>query len=151
MSDFGTLFGGGMTALWASGKSYRAGQYAVSPTSSHVYMRKTNGAGTTDPCTDKTNWQLVGPGGIKSIQRGTLAFGALASTVTATITAVDLAHSVLSTTGTAIVSATEADVDFMLVSVALTDSTTVTGTRRNPGGVTRQMLSAEWQVVEYWS
>jgi len=42
--------------LWISGGSYTIGQQVISPTTFKAYTRKTNGAGTTDPSADSTNW-----------------------------------------------------------------------------------------------
>lgn len=43
---------------WVSGTSYTAGQVRYSPITYFSYRRKTNGAGTTDPSLDTTNWAL---------------------------------------------------------------------------------------------
>ncbi|MBY0498907.1 MAG: hypothetical protein K2Q14_07035 [Gammaproteobacteria bacterium] len=43
---------------WVSGTTYTAGQVRYSPIDSLMYRRKTNGAGTTDPSLDTTNWAL---------------------------------------------------------------------------------------------
>lgn len=42
--------------VWASGRTYRAGQCVQSPIDWQVYMRATNGAGTDDPKNDGGNW-----------------------------------------------------------------------------------------------
>lgn len=47
-------------ALWVSGTSYTIGQCTFSPTDYQTYRRKTNGAGTTDPVSDSTNWERIG-------------------------------------------------------------------------------------------
>lgn len=44
--------------VWMSGTSYTAGQVRYSPIDFLNYRRKTNGAGTTDPSQDLTNWEL---------------------------------------------------------------------------------------------
>lgn len=44
--------------VWVSGTSYTAGQVRYSPVDFFMYRRKTNGAGTTDPSLDSTNWAL---------------------------------------------------------------------------------------------
>lgn len=44
--------------VWVSGTSYTAGQVRYSPADFLSYRRKTNGAGTTDPSMDATNWEL---------------------------------------------------------------------------------------------
>lgn len=45
-------------AAWVSGTTYTAGQVRYSPIDFFSYRRKTNGAGTTDPSLDPTNWAL---------------------------------------------------------------------------------------------
>ncbi|MXS81582.1 hypothetical protein [Nitrosomonas oligotropha] len=44
--------------VWVSGTSYTAGVVRYSPIDFLNYRRKTNGAGTTDPSQDPTNWEL---------------------------------------------------------------------------------------------
>lgn len=44
---------------WVSGTTYAIGNARWSPIDSQVYRRKTNGAGTTDPSADPTNWAAV--------------------------------------------------------------------------------------------
>lgn len=44
---------------WVSGTTYTEGQVTWSPSTFLSYRRKTNGAGTTDPSADSTNWTLV--------------------------------------------------------------------------------------------
>lgn len=46
-------------ALWVSGTTYAIGDNVFSPINYQTYRRKTNGAGTTDPSLDSTNWQLL--------------------------------------------------------------------------------------------
>jgi hypothetical protein len=43
--------------LWVSGTTYAAGDVVWSPITYQTFRRKTNGAGTTDPSLDSTNWQ----------------------------------------------------------------------------------------------
>lgn len=45
--------------VWVSGTTYTAGQARYSPVNGRTYRRLTNGAGTTDPSTDTTNWVLI--------------------------------------------------------------------------------------------
>jgi len=45
-------------AAWVSGTTYTAGQVRYSPIDFFSYRRKNNGAGTTDPSLDPTNWAL---------------------------------------------------------------------------------------------
>ena len=47
---------GTTSAVWVSGTSYVIGNVRYSPTNYANYRRKTNGAGTTDPASDSTNW-----------------------------------------------------------------------------------------------
>jgi hypothetical protein len=46
-------------ALWVSGTSYSIGDVRRSPITYFAYRRLTNGAGTTDPSADATNWALA--------------------------------------------------------------------------------------------
>lgn len=54
---------GGAT-VWVSGATYTAGNVRYSPIDFKSYRRKTNGAGTTDPSADQTNWVLISSGTI---------------------------------------------------------------------------------------
>ena len=45
---------------WVSGTTYAIGDCRYSPVSLQTYRRKTNGAGTTDPSLDATNWTVLG-------------------------------------------------------------------------------------------
>jgi hypothetical protein len=45
--------------IWVSGTTYTTGQNRFSPINFLTYRRRTNGAGTTDPSLDATNWQLL--------------------------------------------------------------------------------------------
>lgn len=45
--------------VWVSGTTYAIGFRAWSPTNQRVYVRKTAGAGTTDPSADPTNWAFL--------------------------------------------------------------------------------------------
>lgn len=58
MFDTGNLIPAGSAdqPIWVSGGSYVIGNQVVSPSSYKIYTRKTNGAGTTDPSADATNW-----------------------------------------------------------------------------------------------
>lgn len=44
---------------WVSGTTYTAGNCVWSPSNYQTYRRKTNGAGTTDPASDSTNWTQI--------------------------------------------------------------------------------------------
>lgn len=61
---------GGAPAKWVTGTTYAAGKVVWSPADYQYYMRKTAGAGATDPASDPANWQPTGARAIKSIQRG---------------------------------------------------------------------------------
>lgn len=55
---------------WVSGTTYAIGNVVWSPITSYTYRRLTNGAGTTDPSADPTNWkQSAGTGDLS--QTGT--------------------------------------------------------------------------------
>jgi len=44
---------------WVSGTTYAVGDVRWSPANSQSYRRKTDGAGTTDPSSDATNWAQI--------------------------------------------------------------------------------------------
>jgi hypothetical protein len=44
---------------WVSGTNYTTGINVYSPINFQTYRRRTNGAGTTDPSLDATNWALI--------------------------------------------------------------------------------------------
>lgn len=46
-------------ALWVSGTTYAIGDVRRSPANGYPYRRLTNGAGTTDPSADPTNWVIA--------------------------------------------------------------------------------------------
>jgi hypothetical protein len=46
-------------SIWVSGQTYAVGVVRFSPINFLSYRRKTEGAGTTDPSLDSTNWALV--------------------------------------------------------------------------------------------
>jgi hypothetical protein len=46
-------------SLWVSGTTYAIGDCVFSPIDFETYRRKTNGAGTTDPSLDATNWSSL--------------------------------------------------------------------------------------------
>lgn len=48
--------------VWVSGTTYAIGQKVISPSDTLTYIRRTNGAGTTDPSLDSTNWNPAVPG-----------------------------------------------------------------------------------------
>jgi len=55
-------------SVWASGATYSIGDVRWSPVNLKSYRRKTNGAGTTDPSSDATNWEQLN--GFASITDG---------------------------------------------------------------------------------
>jgi len=59
-------------AIWVSGTTYAAGDVRWSPINFKSYRRKTNGAGTTDPSADSTNWALLAGQGEVLALNGTL-------------------------------------------------------------------------------
>lgn len=108
--------------LWISGGSYTIGQQTVSPADLCVYVRKTNGAGATDPASDTTNWQSIGARAIRSIQRITIAITAAANSNTGAISSVTTAKSKITLLG---VSGSGVN-GIGAARVELTNSTTVT-------------------------
>jgi hypothetical protein len=88
-------FIGGAPPIWVSGTTYSAGRVVWSPTDYQYFMRKSAGAGTTDPASDTTNWQPTGSRAIKSIQRGVVTVTASNASGSVAITAVNTAKSEL--------------------------------------------------------
>ncbi|MGQ3051109.1 MAG: hypothetical protein ACT6S0_04935 [Roseateles sp.] len=59
---------------WVSGTTYAVDDARKSPIDHRVYSRLTNGAGTTDPSADPTNWEPIAPNGLQLvIEAGTSA------------------------------------------------------------------------------
>lgn len=127
--------------MWVSGTTYAAGVVVFSPADYQYFMRKTAGAGATDPSTDTTNWQPTGDRAVKSIQRGeiTLAFAA-GGTGTATISAVVPAKSELRFLGSSPGTTMEA------ARIVLTNSTTITATRGTIAS--SSTVIASWELTE---
>lgn len=48
--------------MWVSGTTYSVGNCVWSPITHYSYRRKIAGAGTTDPSSDATNWQVLNTG-----------------------------------------------------------------------------------------
>lgn len=70
------------TTPWISGSTYAVGDVTYSSITFLSYRRKTNGAGTTDPSSDTTNWQLIaGTGDVLQTATQTLTNKTLASVV----------------------------------------------------------------------
>ena len=139
MSAASDFLGGATPKKWVTGTTYTEGKVVWSPTDYQYYMRKTTGAGATDPSSDTTNWQPTGDRAVKSIQRGRLALNG--TSVTATISAVNTAKTELRTLG---FSAAGTD-NTASPDLELTNSTTLT-MRRNAGGGTVTTLS--WELTE---
>lgn len=76
-------------AIWVSGTTYSIGNVVWSPTDYKAYRRKTNGAGTTDPSADGTNWELVSSfgdvllDGVQTLTHKTITLGD--NTITGTL------------------------------------------------------------------
>lgn len=70
---------GTTSAVWVSGTTYVIGNVRYSPTNYANYRRKTNGAGTTDPASDTTNWAPTQATANLSLT-GTTTFDVLVST-----------------------------------------------------------------------
>jgi len=135
MSYVSRALSGGEIRSWVSGRTYIAGQQVISPTDFCAYVRKTNGAGATDPSSDSTNWQQLSQT-IKSIQRGVI--GLSSSPTTATITSVNTSKSILTNLGWS----GSGSID---VKLQLTNSTTITA---EATGVTSSQVG--YQIVEYY-
>lgn len=133
--------GGGDPAVWVSGTSYTAGKVVWSPSDYQYYMRKSAGAGTTDPSSDTTNWHPTGDRAIKSIQRGVISIAIAAATGTATITSVNTSKTELRMLG---FKTSGADNTFSAY-LELTNSTTITATKTAVSG---SPSNVSWELVE---
>ena len=133
---------------WVTGTEYTTGQYVISPLSWHQYIRKTNGTGTTDPANDKTNWQLVGAGGIKSLQNGILTINSTNTSASVVIQTVNPLECVC------IVplfgSSSAGAINGRRAQFSLTE-TELTITRPAPAGGGTLQSFYEWSITEYWS
>ena len=139
-----TEFFGGQPPKWVSGTTYPLDFIVRSPTSQHYYVRIVAGAGTTDPSADGTNWALIGAGGIKSIQRGTISFSGTSQT--ATVSPVNTAKSALrrlGNTNNGGGNPTQANDESNLV---LTNATTITASKL---GAT-VTVSVSYELEERW-
>jgi hypothetical protein len=68
--------------LWVSGTTYSIGNVVFSPINFLSYRRKTNGAGTTDPSLDSTNWaSIAGTGDVNTTATQTLTNKTLNSVI----------------------------------------------------------------------
>jgi hypothetical protein len=147
--DFSELFGGGNVPLWVSGTTYAQNKVLRSPADWQRYVRITNGAGTTDPSADSTNYRPDGARAIKSIQRGVIQIYSPSTNITsatATISAVNPAKCelrFLGASGSNSIGAPDA-----LAYLTLTNATTITATRLN-AEVAANCLVA-WELTEYY-
>ena len=146
MSNLSQFAAGGDPQYWVSGTTYALGKTVRSPTDHQRYVRVVDGAGTTDPANDATNWRPDGGRAIKSVQRGqiTIPQVGIPLTAMATISAVNTAKSDLTLLGWSVNNGS--------VSAAprleLTNSTTITVTRVHAGAP--DATTAAWQLVEYY-
>lgn len=146
MSNASQFFSGGGATVWVSGRTYTIGNVVLSPADNYQqYVRITNGAGTTDPASDTTNYRPYGGRAIKSIQRGTVAFGANSS-MTATISAVNTSKAEIAYLGFSMSGNIAEEVN-IYPRLTLTNSTTITA-NRNGANTTNPTVS--WQVTEYY-
>lgn len=142
MSTFSSIFGGGSIDYWVSGTTYAQGKTVRSPDNHQLYVRIVAGAGTTDPASDGTNWRADGQLPVKTRGRGIININNPNLTATATITAVDTAKTELRYLGCATEAAgTDAH-------IYLTNTTTITATRKGTGGGFNTAVSYEF--VEYY-
>jgi hypothetical protein len=140
-----TDFTGGGAHIWVTGTTYSIGNILLSPSDNYTaYVRITNGAGSTDPSADSTNYRPYGARPIKSIQRGVINLGGTLS-ATATITSVVTGKCELRMLGQSLnnVSAPPSDGFFQMV---LTNATTITASRgTNGAGAT-----TSWELTEFY-
>ncbi|MDD0814292.1 hypothetical protein PSQ39_06580 [Curvibacter sp. HBC28] len=134
---------GAQVPLWISGTTYP--QYFVvrSPADQQLYLRRTNGAGTTDPASDSTNWQPEGARPVKSRQIAYVSFQG--TTGTATISAVNTAKCHLENIGAKIA---PGGGSFETCMPVLTNSTTLTVTRDATNSTV--VSSVGIQITEYY-
>lgn len=148
----------GLAPTWISGANYAVGDQAWSAISAHVYRCIVAVSSATDPSADATNWKLLGPGGIKSVQRGVTSTGTnhnCATTVTLSpavnpaacrVTLLGVRNGGTSSTQNALAGSAAL--------LELTDSTTLTIKRGDGTGVGTGMgigsVFVAWEIVEYW-
>jgi hypothetical protein len=136
-------FIGGAPKAWVTGTTYAVGVVVFSPTDYQYYMRKTAGAGATDPVTDTTNWQPTGARAIKSIQRGAVSYTGNTGT-TVTVSAVVTAKSQLVWGGVGADSSTP--LWTVPISMFLTNSTTITVSTAPCSAGT--LVRGSWELIE---
>ena len=142
--------GGNVPALWVANTTYSAGIAGESPPDVVLsasdflpYIRIVAGAGATDPSSDTTNWKPYGARAIKSIQRGVLSLAVAATTVDATITAVNVSKTELRALG---FNGTTAD-SIIAAHLTLLNSTTVRATK---AGLASIASAVSWELTEYY-
>lgn len=145
MSNLSTFLGGGAASVakWVSGSSYDLDDIVWSPINYLAYICIVATNGTTDPSADTTNWTLFGASKIKSIQRGTISLQPSDAAKTATVSAVDVAKSELRFLGVR----GETDLPHSLVTLVLTNPTTITATRSKSG---TYPVAVSWELTEWW-
>lgn len=68
MSNLSQFFPPGSSKVWVSGTTYATGNVILSPAANYApYVRITDGAGTTDPASDSTNYRAYGQRIAKSL------------------------------------------------------------------------------------
>jgi hypothetical protein len=82
-----------------------------------------------------------GGGGIKSVQRGVISFGASDLTATATVSSVNTGKAMLSYLGTT----TDGGNNSYIARIVLTNATTITATRTSSGVNT----DVSWELTEF--
>lgn len=137
MSNISDFTGGGGPKKWVTGTTYAAGKVVWSPTDFQYFMRKTAGAGATDPASDTTNWIPTGMRAIKSIQRGVALFSA----TTVTVSSVVAAKSTLDLLGS---DCSDPSDNAKPVRITLTNATTITSAVTT--GAAKGSYS--WQLTE---
>lgn len=141
MSNSSELFGGGSPPKkWVTGTTYQEGALVWSPSDYQYFMRKSTGAGVTDPSSDLALWQPTGDRAVKSIQRGSISLGAI-TTGTATITSVNTSKTELRYLGCKSNSANSDGLAY----IELTNSTTITATKVSASSTSSVVT---WELTE---
>lgn len=71
MSNLSQFFPPGSSKVWVSGATYAKGNVILSPAANYApYVRITDGAGTTDPALDSTNYRAYGRRPVRAIFGG---------------------------------------------------------------------------------
>lgn len=130
-------FLGGAPGLWVTGTAYAIGKVVLSPADFQYYVRKTNGAGASDPSADAANWKITG-NAIKSIQRGVMT--TIGGSGSATVTAVNMSKTELRYTG----GSDASGIGTGMPRLTLSNATTITAV----GGGGGSPGSAGWELTE---